>query len=36
MGVTLALAPRWQGHSYAELDGVATVPVLQELTYDCL
>lgn len=36
MGVTFALAPRWQEHSCAELDGVATVPVLQELTYACL
>lgn len=29
------LAPTWQEDSYAELDGVATVPVLQELTYAC-
>lgn len=28
MDVTLALAPRWQVHSYAELVGAATVPVL--------
>jgi hypothetical protein len=36
VGVTLALAPRWWEHSCAELDGVATIPVLQELTYACL
>lgn len=31
--MTLALAPRCREHSCAELDGVATVPVFQELTY---